>query len=121
MAWECTQCGFTLESTNPPRECPECGAPQELLMWVQDEPVEDDEEDDVAEFLLDMTGIARALRVEEFVRFVDQERDHLVEGAFPVPRASSRSPQSSQGSSQRGYLVAEPFVVDRGVLFHGSK
>ena len=46
MAWECTQCGFTLESTNPPRECPECGAPQELLMWVQDEPVEDDEEDE---------------------------------------------------------------------------
>ncbi|NOZ87003.1 MAG: hypothetical protein GXP49_12215 [Deltaproteobacteria bacterium] len=45
MAWECTQCGFTIESNTPPMECPECGADQEMLMWVQD--AETDTEEDV--------------------------------------------------------------------------
>lgn len=37
MAWECAQCGYYLELNNPPPECPECGAQQEQLFWVDED------------------------------------------------------------------------------------
>ncbi len=32
VLWKCTSCNMVIEATEPPNECPKCGAPRERLV-----------------------------------------------------------------------------------------
>jgi len=91
MAWECRQCGYYVDWSQAPAECPECGASQETLFWVNDNaeevPEYADEEEELA------AALAPTLDDEDDED--EDEEEHIPElgeefgGAFDQPRDSA--------------------------------
>jgi rubrerythrin len=35
--WQCLKCGYVCVSSDPPEECPECGAPRESFLLLEED------------------------------------------------------------------------------------
>ncbi len=46
IEWECTECGYIYEGSQPPSECPDCGAVRSWLKVEYEDLPEEPEEDE---------------------------------------------------------------------------
>ncbi len=37
LIWQCMVCGYAVVAENPPEKCPDCGAPQEQFLLVEED------------------------------------------------------------------------------------
>ena len=44
--WECTECGYVTDAEQPPRRCPECGAPAEHFRFYEFDDLDEELEDE---------------------------------------------------------------------------
>ena len=37
ILWKCLRCGYQVVAENPPEQCPDCGAPREEFVHVEED------------------------------------------------------------------------------------